>query len=336
MPTPFRLTEAADLYDPAIQKMFLKASELDDKNFEKFCNVETGVEDYITKDSSLSGLGEAARISPENASIVGESPVQGFDQTYTQVEYGKLLAFTKKMWKFGIKKRDMTRVTKELYKACVRKRERLLTEKLENGWSTSYSHVDDGGNYTVTLSGADSVAMFSASHTREDGGTAWNNIITDGTTVNMDFDYDALKAARRTASLIKDPKGNPLSVQYDTFIFARGSSASFRAQEILGAIKKAHRPGTISAGDAGYDGPGVQAFSTIELPYMTNLEYYFGMDSSLKGETYGIQYMESQPIELEGPNLVFKTGEIQYKSTVMFAYGHTDARNMGGSKGTNS
>ena len=82
---------------PAIQKMFLKHSDLDDRNFEKYYNTESSVEDYVRIDSSLTGLGEADRVDPENAAITSESPVQGFDKTYTQVEYGKVLSFTKKM-----------------------------------------------------------------------------------------------------------------------------------------------------------------------------------------------------------------------------------------------
>jgi hypothetical protein len=38
----------------------------------------------------------------------------------------------------------------------------------------------------VSIAGGNGVALASASQTREDGGTNNNNIITDGTTVNMD------------------------------------------------------------------------------------------------------------------------------------------------------
>lgn len=331
MANPFRLADAADVYDPSIQKMFLKHSELDERNFEKFYNVETGVEDYVRKDSSLTGLGEAARVEPENAAITSESPVQGYDKTYTQVEFGKVLSFTKKMWKFGIKKRDMTQITRELMMACVRKRERLCAEHLENGHSTSYTHTDDAGNYSVTVSGGDAVAMFSAAHTREDGGTNWNNIVYDGTTYNMDFEYDAVKAAHRTASLIRDGKGNLMNLMLDTFVFARGSGPYFRAMEILGAIRK----GEI-AGSADNDGAGVPAFKMLVLPYLATLTRWYAFDSSRKSEVFGPQYLESQAIQLEGPNLVFKTNEIQYKSTMMFDLGHNDARNWVGSNASNT
>ena len=326
-----KLADAADVYDPSIQKMFLKMSKLDQKDYKKFFNVEEGVEDYIRKDSSLTGLGEAGRIQPENSVIVGESPVQGFDKSYTQVEFGKILAFSKRMWKFGIKKRDMTKITRELVMCCVRKRERLCAERLDNGWDTSYTHTDANGNYSVSNIGGDSAAAFSSAHTREDAGTNWNNILYDGTTYNMDVDYDAVKAAHRTASLIKDGKGNPSNVNLSTFVVPRGSAPFFRLMEINGALRKNEIPGS-----ADNDGAALSAFKMLALPYLTNLAYFYAFDESQNNESYGFQLLESESIGLEGPNLVFKTGEIQYKAVTMFDLGHNDVRNWIASKGTNA
>jgi hypothetical protein len=59
-------------------------------------------------------------------------------------------------------------------------------------------------------------------------------------------------------------------------------------------------------------------------------------DSSYKNSRYGFQFKEAQGIELEGPNLVFKTGEIQYKATTIFDLGHNDPRGWVCSKNTNA
>lgn len=84
------LGDAADLTDVAIQKIFLKETDLEKNTyFDKYYNVERNVTDRLLRDSSLSGLGSASRII-ENSIIINESPVQGFDRTYTQVEYGGL------------------------------------------------------------------------------------------------------------------------------------------------------------------------------------------------------------------------------------------------------
>lgn len=73
----FTLGDAVDLTDVAIQKIFLKMTDLEKKSYyDKYYNVEKGVVDRLLKDSSLSGLGSASRIV-ENSIIVSEAPVQG-------------------------------------------------------------------------------------------------------------------------------------------------------------------------------------------------------------------------------------------------------------------
>lgn len=333
MGVPLTLGDAADVVDVAIQNMWLKTSKAEKTvYYDKYFNIVRDVTDYYEKDSSMSGLGEAARIV-ENAVITGEAPIQGFDQTYTQVEFGKILSVTKQMWKFGIKKRKLEGVVQQLRAACERKRERLCADRLDNGYSTSYTVSDDSGNFSATISGGNGVALFSASQTREDGGTDNNNIITDGSTVNMDIDYDAIKALGRTESLVKDPKGNDMDINTDTLIFKNKSAQYYKAQEIMRTVKNGGKiPGEISNTAA-----GIGEMKIIGLPWInTNTAYWFAFDSSMKNDMYGLQYKESQPISLEGPNIVFKTGEIQYKSTMMFDIGFNDYRGWFGSKNTNA
>jgi len=333
--SPLSLSSAADLTDRSIQKIWLKASKLHQMTyFDKYVNVEKGVTDYYMKDSSITGLGEATRIT-EQSIITAEVPVQGNDQTYTQNEFGKMLPFTKHMWKFGIKKRDLEGIVSELRAACLRHKERLCADRLDNSFSSTYTQTEDSGNFTATISGGNGAAMISASQTREDGGTDWNNRITDGSTVNMDLEYDALKAAHRTASLIRDGKGNKMNVSLDTLIVTKGHANEFRAREILGAIKAGGK-GSIpdSAENAA---AGTPSFKILPLPWITtNTAYWWMVDSSMKGYKYGLQLKESQAIQLEGPHTVFKTGEIQYKATEMYDLGFNDARNICGSKNTNT
>lgn len=337
MSSPMLIGDALDLTDNAIQKIVLKQTSLESKTYyDKFFNVQKGA-DYLEKDSSLSGLSQVAYVS-ENAVISSETPVQGFDKTYTQAQFALVLPIGMMMWKFGIKKRKLEGIAKSLTDACLRYRETLCADYLDNAWSTTFSKTEtNGATRTVTSSGGDTRSAIATNHTREDGGTDWNNQITDGTTVNMDFDYDALKAAHRTASLVKDPKGQKMDVNYDTFIFSKGSSPSFRAQEILGAIKKNNIPGSAD-NDASINnyGGNSAAFKIIDNPYVTtHTDYWFGMDSSMKGDDYGYQYKESEGITLHDANYVYKTGEIQKKVTMLFDLGFNDMRNFAGSKNTN-
>ncbi len=342
MASPLTLSEAADAVDVSIQKYFLKGTVATEEYFRKFCNVTTGVTDYYMKDSGLSGLGSASRVV-ESATIVAEAPVQTFDQTYTQVLYSKLMGFTFYMWKYGIKKRDVTRVVNELQKACYTRREELLHEKLDAGFLQSYTTSDDGGNYNVTTTGGDGLALYSASHTREDGGTAWSNIVSDGTTVNMNLDYPGLKALRRVAALVKTPKGKPMSMSPDRIIVKEGTTAEFRAMEILGAIKAGKIPGEFSN-----DGAAIKSFELVATPYLlgtgdgtstTNLgsaTNWHAFDTRYMNDEYGIQYFESMPITLDDQHIVYKTKEIQYTASLAFAYGHNDPRGVFGSQGDNT
>jgi len=335
MGIPFTLADAADLVDVAIQDIYLKQTTLEKTPvYTQYFNTVSGVTDYYEKDSSLSGLGQAARIT-ENAVITSEAPVQGFDKTYTQVEFGKLLPVTKKMWKFGIKKRDLTRVVNALIGACERKREVLCADRLDNAWSTTYTVTDDSGNFTATISGGDAAAFISTAHTREDGGTNVSNQLTDGTTVNMDIDYDAIKAGHRTAALVRDPKGQLMNINLDKLVVRKNFAVSFRAKELLANIK-AGGPRSMPS-TAQNDAAAAPSYDIIEVPWITtNTSYWFMFDSSMKNDEYGLQYKESQPIQMEGPNVVFKTSEIQYKATMMFDIGFNDSRGWVGSKNTNA
>lgn len=345
MPSPLGLQDAASLIDLSIQDIWIKGSATESQLYKQYFNVETGVVDYYVKDSSITGLGYAGRVV-ENASVTGAAPFQGYTKTYTQVQYGQLMSFTKYMWMFGIKKRNLEAITSEARAACADLRELRCADRLDQSYNTSYTASDSAGSYAVSTVGGDGLAFASASHTREDGGTAWNNRVTDGTLVNNAFDYSGLKAAFRTAALIPGPTGKPLNVNLDTLVVARGYAPHNRALEILGALNKGWIPGSADRDQAGLPGgygsgagaSGVASYKIIALPWITTNTGYWWMFDSTKALSprYGLNYKESQPIQLEGPNVVFKTGEIQYKATMLFDIGHNDPRPWVASKGTNA
>ena len=57
--------------------------------------------------------------------------MQGFDKTFTQVEFAILLSFTKMNWMFGIKKRNLERITQEARAACADLREQRCMDRLD-------------------------------------------------------------------------------------------------------------------------------------------------------------------------------------------------------------
>lgn len=331
MSAPLTIGQAADLVDKSIQSIFVKSSE-PKVQYKSYFNFRTTT-DYYEKDSGISGLGESDFVD-ENSVITSDVPIQTNDKTYTQNMVALLLPITHRMWKFGIKKRDLTNIVGELRKADARKREKLCAERLDNGHeTTSYTHYGQGGAKTINIAGGDSLGAFDDDHTREDGGTNINNIVYDGTTYNLAFDYAAVKAAHRTAGLFKDARGNPNPANLDTLVCKKNSSVHFKAMEILGAIKKGNIPESMDN-----DGAAVPAFKVLPLEYLTNTAYWYMFDSSRAlTDKEGFQFVESQAVELDPVNVVYKTKEIQVSVTSMFDLGHNDVtRCWVGSQGDSS
>jgi len=160
---PATVGDFADLVDESIQKIFVKRNELQ-PNIEKYYNVQDTTS-YYSKDSSVLGPAKAKFIG-DNASVLYDAPLQGFDKTYTQIKYGDGIKISDHLWKFGIEFRKITNLVETLNDSMREKCEDDGADMLNNGFSASYT---DGDGQTVNTAGADTVAYFSAAHTREDG-----------------------------------------------------------------------------------------------------------------------------------------------------------------------
>lgn len=239
------------------------------------------------------------------------------------------MKITDHLWKFGIEFRRITSLAESLADSMQEKTEDDAADMLNNGASTSYS---DGDNQTVSTAGGDAAAYFTASHTREDGGTAWSNIITDGTTSNMDFEYDAMKAIRRTASAIVSPTGQQTMFEPDTLVCKYGSSVHSRYEEIQAAISRNRIPG----GDENDGAARVGLPKLITLKYLDNDAYYWVFDSSYRNDKYGLQWRWSQRPKLDAPKLDYDSDEYRRKATMFYDRGANDMRTWLMSDGTNT
>lgn len=147
-----------------------------------------------------------------------------------------------------------------------------------------------------------------------------NNVLYDGITYSLAFDYSGYKAACKTASLMVDPRGNPFAANLDTLICKNGSSVHFKALEILGAIKKGMIP---ESND--HDGSALPAFKVITNEFLTQDAYYGMFDSSRAlTDEYGFQHIESEANNLFPVNMVYKTNEMQFKGQTIFQQGFND------------
>lgn len=317
MSAPLNIAQAADLVDLSIQNVFMKTSE-PDVQYKKYFNFRT-TEDYFDKDSSLTGLGEADFVD-ENGVIISDVPIQGYKKTYTQNMVALIEPFTFKMWKFGIKKRDLDNVAMELKESCARAKERLCAERIDNAFVTSYTHFGQGASRVITTTGGDGLAAATSSHTREDGGSNMNNGVYDGTTYNLPLDYYGIKSAYRTAGLMVDGRGNPRVPDLDTIVVKKNSSNHFKAKELKKAIENNKIPESFDN-----DGSGVNSFNIVDLEYMQNSNYWAMFDSKKAlRDKEGFQFVESQAPMLDPVNVVYKTKEIQTGVTTLFDLGHND------------
>jgi hypothetical protein len=318
MAAPLNIGQIAKAVDNSVQKYFKKQSEGEVK-YKSYFNFRT-TEDYLEKDSGLSGLSEAT-FTAENSTITEDSNVETFTKTYTQEQIDSFASYTYMAWKFGIKKRKLENIAKDLNLALNRKKERLAAERLTNGLSQSYSHTQKlGVTRSITITGGDSLEAFIATHTREDGGTSMNNVVYDGSAYSPVFDYAGYKAAIRTASLFVDPQGNPYPADLDTLVCKKGSSVAFKAKEILGAIKNNKIPEEFSN-----DGAGTPPFKVIELDYLTQDGYWWMFDSSRAlTDEQGFQWVESEANNVDPMNYVPKTREMQFFGHSICTLGHND------------
>ena len=326
---PYDLDAAADLTDLSIQQIWLK-SPADLKEYHKEYYYVEPVTDYIVKDSSITSIDAFSRI-PEHGSIPADSPHQGFDKSYTQMFFSGMLRVTRQLWRYGIQARRLENMVTELKNNAIRFKEQVLANVWINGGSTSYTETQGKFAYAVTNTGGDGLAFQSNAHTREDGGNNWSNRVTDGTTINMDFDYDAWKAALQTAQAILGGVGEILDVKLDKLLCKKESSVHHRAQEILTSIRKGEKPGT-----ADRDGAIANAFDIVANPYFSSDIVWGAFDSSKVGPRFGLQLKQGMPLQLDPQFIDYDTKEIKYSAGNDFTYGFNDVRNHVRSTGANA
>lgn len=323
---PATVAQFGDAVDESIQNIYVMRAQTK-RNMEGFFNV-SDTNSYYDKDSYVLGT-ERAKFIADNVSVVYDAPIQGYDKTYTQKKYGDALKISDHLWKFGIEFRKITSLVETMMDAVDNNIETAAADMLNNGYSTSYT---DDDSQSVNTAGGDTVAYFSNAHTREDGGTSWNNIVYDGTTYNMDFDYDALKAARRTASRVLTGRGQKMGVNYDTLVCQDGSSVQDRYEELMGAISRNYIPG----GDENDGAAKVGLPKLITNKYLDNAAYWFVFDSSMKNDRFGLQWRWSKRPTMDAPEYEYDTDLYKRKITMFYDRGANNMRSWGASKGDNT
>ena len=186
------MSQAADLYNPAMQAIFNKNLDARENEYKEFFYLDK-TDLYQYQESAFSGL-PAAEIKREGIEVNYQVPVQGYDKTYTQVVYANGFKATMEIWKF-----DRFAQLKKMPKALALSVEQTRHVNLFNHFNRAFS-----GSYT----GPDAVALCSTAHPITGaGGTQRNRPSTD-----VDLSYTGVQQAIMDMDILVNDYGYPLKV----------------------------------------------------------------------------------------------------------------------------
>lgn len=173
------ITEFSKAVDPAVNVIFDGAFKQVPSSYASVA-ADSKSDIYTTEMSSNVGSSMAS-IFEEQDSITYEAYKQGNGKNLTQFAIGLGVQISKILWKFQRLNQIKSMVTNTA-QALARRREFDVTKLVERGFATSYTHAQDGST-KISLTGGDSLALFTPSHATVRSSTAQSNRITDGTTV---------------------------------------------------------------------------------------------------------------------------------------------------------
>lgn len=301
-----------DLLDPRFRKIYGDELKALPAVGPSIFNMETSSRN-IEKESSASGLSKLVRRS-EGQAISYEDEIQGFDVTYTHVEDSLGTSVSNRLWEddqFNVIKRKPV----NLARAKMRTREQMMADIF------NYSFTAGGGGLSTFTSG-DAVALFSASHPREDGGTAQSNYTTS------DLNEASLETGLLAMSQTLDHKGQLYMSQADTLVVAPALEKEAR---IL--LNSTQRVGTANNDINPYQG----VVKLVVWKFLASVAggsdtAWFLLDSSL----HQLNFFDRSDRGLEGPEWDFDTKTAKWTVDVVHSVGFSGWRGTYGSKGDNS
>jgi hypothetical protein len=301
-----------DILDPTFREIYGEELKAIPSIGETIFNVETSSKN-IEKDSSASGLSKLVRRS-EGQSISFEDEIQGFDVTYTHFEDALGTAVSNKLWEddqFNVIRRKPA----NLARAKVRTQEQMLADIF------NYAFTAGGGGLSQFTSG-DAAALVSASHNREDGGTAQSNYTT--TDLNEGSLETGIVSMRQTLDL----KGQLFMSKADTLVVAPALEKEAR---IL--LNSTGRVGTANNDVNPYQG----ALKLVVWDFLGSAAggsdtAWFLLDSSL----HALNFFKRSDRGIEGPEWDFDTKTAKWSVDVRWSVGFSSWRGVYGSKGDNS
>lgn len=302
-----------DLLDPRFRKIYGDELKLIPRVGPSIFHMESSSKNE-EKDSSASGLSKLVRRS-ENQAITYEDEVQGFDVTYSHVEDSLGTSVSNKLYEDD-QFRIILRKPKNLANAKIRTQEEMMAHIFNYGFTA-------GGGGVATFTSGDALALFSASHTREDGGATQSNYST------ADLSEASLETGILALRQTLDHKGQLAMVKADTLVVPPALEKEAR---IL--LNSSQRVGTANNDINPYQG----ALKLVVWDWLGSASTggsdtaWYLLDSSL----HQLNFFNRSDRGLEGPDWDFDTKSAKWSVDVRHSVGFSGWRGVWGSKGDNS
>lgn len=301
-----------DILDPSFRKVYGdEIRQLPQLGMTIF-NVDTSVKN-IEKDTSATGLSKLVQKN-ESSPISYEDEVEGFNVIYTHLTFAKGTSVSQELWEddqFGI----MRRKPQDLASAKIRTQEQFAADIFNYGFTA-------GGGGSAPFTGPDSVALFSSSHPREDGGANQSNYIT------ADLSEDSIENALVTMRATLDGKGQLMLVQPNTLLVPPALEKEAR---IL--MDSMGRTGTTNNDINPYKG----RLDVVVWDYLGSAAG--GSDTAwfiYDRAVHELNWFNRSDRGLEGPDWDFDTKTARWSVLCRWSAGWSNWRGIYGSTGTNA
>ena len=293
------------ILDARVKKIYPVTAPTVAEEYTKYSNNTTWNElQYVM--TGVTGL-SMGQVIADGQVPASDAPIQGNTKTFTQAIFTNRVRLTKQSYYYMFTAKKGAKIDASIKSEVLNLKNSIVHLKnyyaqsvLANGASTSFSFTPVGGfqgSVTIDTTTADTVALWSASHTREDGGANWSNTTTGA------FSFAGLLAMRSLHAGKKDGRGLPLMSSLNTFMFQDASTAFFLASSIKKTLESGKYPGS-NPGTTGsfVDGNPTASFEIIGTSVYggsgTSSVQWFGFDSKMVNENFGFQYIESMPLEI--------------------------------------
>lgn len=299
------------ILDARVKKIYPVVQPTVVEEYAKYSN-KVSHQEYQYVMTGVTGLA-MGQVIADGQVPASDAPIQGYTKTFTQAIFTNRVRLTKQSYYYLFTSKQGKKIDEKVKAQVLNLKNSIVHLKnfyaqsvLANGQSTSFSFTPIGGfqgSVTVDTTTADGVALWSAAHTREDGGANWTNIVVSGATTNPVFSFAALLAARSLHAQKKDGRGLPMMSTLDTFMFQDQSTAFFLASSIKGTLASGKYP-SATPGSTGtfVDANPTSSFEIIPLMVYgstgTTSVQWFAFDSKMVNDEFGFQYIESMPLEI--------------------------------------